>query len=591
MPPVVYEIYKVVELTAPYIPGYLAFREVPALVGLIDHIRRNKPQYLPQVLLVDGNGVLHYGGFGSACQLGVVSGIPTIGVAKKLLCVDGLTSEVDIDRWLARCQQLGREWVEIEGRSGQIHGAMIRPQSGRQTAAARSRGGSADPPTPLFVSLGHRVSLQTAVQVTLACIQRTMPEPIDQADLRSREHVRKLNQDCKRKGEQRPPYGLMLEKLENRADTNKLNKAKQSALLIAIAEFCGEEIITALLDHNAEVNVKDADGLTALQLAARSDQEAVVRRAAAHLMVRLLLERGADPNVNTAAEGLSALHYAASRGNSNATQLLLSRAANKDALNKQGETPLFTAINADAYEVARELVNSDCDLNVQDKDGDTALHLLAARSDAVALVRLILAKKPDLSVRNKQGDTALECARSKAMRDLLVEHGAEGDVKKHQAEVVEEETPSPAQEPTTKKSRAEAVEEEDGEKSAKKLRHRTPRKNEDDSEVSEFLSKAGLEVHAPRFRRNKLVDLEDLEGLDEKQLKKMNITAGEREKIMTELIAIQPELNARRVAREKAEREALQAKANAASSPALLWAVVGGVVVLLAVVIFITAQG
>lgn len=111
------------------------------------------------------------------------------------------------------------------------------------------------------------------------------------------------------------------------------------------------------------------------------------------------------------------------------------------------------------------------------------------------------------------------------------------------------------------------------------------------AEVSEFLSKAGLEVHAPRFRRNKLVDLEDLEGLDEKQIKKMNITAGEREKIMTELIAIQPELNARRVAREKAEREALHAKANAASSPALLWAVVGGVVVLLAVVIFITAQG
>jgi hypothetical protein len=110
------------------------------------------------------------------------------------------------------------------------------------------------------------------------------------------------------------------------------------------------------------------------------------------------------------------------------------------------------------------------------------------------------------------------------------------------------------------------------------------------AEVAEFLSKAGLEVHAPRFRRNKLIDLEDLEGLDEKQLKKMNITAGEREKIMTELIAIQPELNARRVAREKAEREALQAKANA-GNPALLWAVVGGVVVLLALVIFITAQG
>ena len=85
-------------------------------------------------------------------------------------------------------------------------------------------------------------------------------------------------------------------------------------------------------------------------------------------------------------------------------------------------------------------------------------------------------------MRNKQGDTALECARSKAMRDLLVEHGAEGDVKKHQAEAEVEETPSPAEQSTTKKPSAEAAdEEEDGEKSAKKLRHRTPRKNEDDS--------------------------------------------------------------------------------------------------------------
>ncbi len=51
-----------VELTMPYIPGYLAFREVPALLDLVEHVRTNKPEFLPQVILVDGNGILHYGG-------------------------------------------------------------------------------------------------------------------------------------------------------------------------------------------------------------------------------------------------------------------------------------------------------------------------------------------------------------------------------------------------------------------------------------------------------------------------------------------------------------------------------------------------
>jgi hypothetical protein len=107
------------------------------------------------------------------------------------------------------------------------------------------------------------------------------------------------------------------------------------------------------------------------------------------------------------------------------------------------------------------------------------------------------------------------------------------------------------------------------------------------AEVDEFLSNAGLEVHAPRFRRNKLVDLEDLEEVDEKQLKKMNITAGEREKILAELVKIQPELTARREAREKTEREAAL-KAEGSGNSGLLWAVVAGAVAILSLAIFLS---
>ena len=71
----------------PYVPGFLAFRESPALKRLI---ARCPPRFTPDVVLVDGNGALHPDGFGLACHLGVECGVPTVGIAKDLHCFDGL---------------------------------------------------------------------------------------------------------------------------------------------------------------------------------------------------------------------------------------------------------------------------------------------------------------------------------------------------------------------------------------------------------------------------------------------------------------------------------------------------------------------
>jgi deoxyinosine 3'endonuclease (endonuclease V) len=79
-----------VELTEPYIAGFLGFREVAHFAALLDQLRREQPAAVPQLLMVDGFGVLHHRGFGSACHVGVVVGIPTIGVGKELLLIDGL---------------------------------------------------------------------------------------------------------------------------------------------------------------------------------------------------------------------------------------------------------------------------------------------------------------------------------------------------------------------------------------------------------------------------------------------------------------------------------------------------------------------
>jgi len=88
----VYEDYEIVELDSPYIPGFLAFREIPHLVKLIDKLKKTKPEYTPQVILVDGNGILHQNACGLASHLGVIVDIPTIGCGKTIFYVDGLNS-------------------------------------------------------------------------------------------------------------------------------------------------------------------------------------------------------------------------------------------------------------------------------------------------------------------------------------------------------------------------------------------------------------------------------------------------------------------------------------------------------------------
>uniref|UniRef100_A0A670XVV9 Endonuclease V n=1 Tax=Pseudonaja textilis TaxID=8673 RepID=A0A670XVV9_PSETE len=83
----------VVAVNAPYVAGFLAFREVPFLLEAVQRLETQKPGLKPQVLLVDGNGILHHRGFGIACHLGVLTGLPCIGVAKNLLQVEGLAND------------------------------------------------------------------------------------------------------------------------------------------------------------------------------------------------------------------------------------------------------------------------------------------------------------------------------------------------------------------------------------------------------------------------------------------------------------------------------------------------------------------
>jgi len=135
----------------PYIPGLLSFRELPALLQALSEL----PQ-TPDLVFVDGQGVAHPRRLGIAAHLGVVTGLPTIGVAKSILV--GTHEEVGPHRG-------DRQPLEYKG---EVIGCVVRSKDGIR---------------PLIVSPGHRVSMATAPELVLAFGRKyRLPEPTRLAD-------------------------------------------------------------------------------------------------------------------------------------------------------------------------------------------------------------------------------------------------------------------------------------------------------------------------------------------------------------------------------------------------------------------------
>ena len=95
--------------------------------------------------MVDGNGILHPHGFGLASHLGVLINIPTIGVGKTFLHVDGLTTSAVKEMLNESCQHEMKGHIELKGDSGRIWGVALRPIDGIKN--------------PIYISIGHMVMI------------------------------------------------------------------------------------------------------------------------------------------------------------------------------------------------------------------------------------------------------------------------------------------------------------------------------------------------------------------------------------------------------------------------------------------------
>ncbi len=148
----------------PYIPTYLGFREIPLMLKAINELDEK-----PDVLMVDGNGILHPKGIGLATQLGIEADIPTVGVAKSLLCG---TLEHDVSH---------EDPVSKIIFNGDIVGYAY-------LSSKRAK-------NPIYISHGHLISPKTALELIKKYCDYKIPSPIRKAHISATEFRNKMKEE------------------------------------------------------------------------------------------------------------------------------------------------------------------------------------------------------------------------------------------------------------------------------------------------------------------------------------------------------------------------------------------------------------
>ncbi|MCE9624053.1 MAG: deoxyribonuclease V [Deltaproteobacteria bacterium] len=144
-------VHAKVPLKFPYVPGLLSFREIPVLLEAFKKLKGR-----PDLVFVDGQGIAHPRRLGIASHLGICLDLPTVGCGKSRLC--GEYREPGPKRG---------DFSDLSDK-GEVIGAVLRTKEGV---------------SPIFLSTGHRVSLRSALRLTLACHQgRRIPKPTREAD-------------------------------------------------------------------------------------------------------------------------------------------------------------------------------------------------------------------------------------------------------------------------------------------------------------------------------------------------------------------------------------------------------------------------
>jgi deoxyribonuclease V len=141
------------DVSFPYIPGLLSFREAPVCLDALEKLRTR-----PDVFMIDGQGIAHPRRLGLAAHLGLFIDQPTIGCAKSRLT--GRFEEPPLEKGE---YSLLKDEKSKQQASSEIIGAVVRTRANVK---------------PVFVSVGHKCLLDDAIRITLTCaVKYRLPEP------------------------------------------------------------------------------------------------------------------------------------------------------------------------------------------------------------------------------------------------------------------------------------------------------------------------------------------------------------------------------------------------------------------------------
>ena len=193
-------------------------------------------------------------------------------------------------------------------------------------------------------------------------------------------------------------------------DTN-IADSNGSTLLHYACKAGNVSLVQTLIEHKADITVKNNRGDMPVHIAADYDREEVI--------LALITEFGCDTNI-AGSNGWTLLHYACKEGNVNLVRTFIEHKADITAKNNQSNMPVHIAVKYNRGEVILALITEfGCDTNIADSNGSTLLHY-ACKAGNVSLVRTLIEHKADITAKNNQGNMPVHIAANYGREEITV---------------------------------------------------------------------------------------------------------------------------------------------------------------------------